>query len=61
MYKELKEAIIKWLFEHGNEWQRIIACTEAFRQYIYTPEGNFCIGGEKVHDFILAADKLIYG
>ena len=60
MYKELKEAIIKWLFENENKWQRTNECREAFRQYIYTPDGNYCIGGEKVSDFISAADKLLY-
>lgn len=61
MYPELKKAIIDWLFENKNQWQRVNACHECFRQYIYTPEGNYCIGGKVVSDFISAADKLIYG
>lgn len=60
MYPELKKAIIDWLFENKNQWQRVNACHEAFRQYIYTPEGKYCIMGEVVSDFISAADKLIY-
>jgi hypothetical protein len=61
MYKELKKAIIEWLLENGNQWQRVNACHDHFRQYVYTPEGQYCIGGEIVSDFISKADKLIYG
>lgn len=32
MLKELKAAILNWLFENENEWQRVNACTE--------PSGN---------------------
>ena len=60
MSKELKVAIIKWLLENENEWQRVNACTEAFREYIYSKSGNYLIGGESVAEFIRAADKLIY-
>lgn len=59
--KELKKAIIDWLIEHENEWQRVNSCVENFREYIYNSIGNFLIGGEKVHQFIVRADKLIYG
>jgi hypothetical protein len=61
MNKELKKAIIEWLLENEDEWQRVIACHDYFRQYVYTPEGNYCIGGEVVSNFIEKADKLIYG
>lgn len=61
MYKELKAEILKWLLEHENEWQRVNACTKAFRQYIYNTDGNFLIGGNIVSDFITEADKLLYG
>lgn len=61
MYKELKEAIIKWLFENENEWQRINACHKAFKAYIYDAEGNYLIGGKTVSEFIGQANKLIYG
>lgn len=60
MLKELKKAIIEWLLENENQWQRVNSCIEKFRNYIYDSEGNFLIGGETVHDFIVAADKLIY-
>ena len=61
MYKELKQAIINWLMEHENTWQRASACREAFRPYIYDGDGHYLIGGETVSNFISAADKLIYG
>ena len=60
MHKELKKEIIKWLLENENEWQRLIACTKEFRNYIYDNEGNYLIGGEEVSDFIEEADDLIY-
>ena len=60
MHNELKKAIIKWLLEHENEWQRLNACTKEFRNYIYDNEGNYLIGGEAVSDFIDKADDLIY-
>lgn len=59
-YKELKKAILLWLLENENKWQRVNACTENFREYIYDRNGNFLIGGEAVAEFIRAADKLIY-
>ena len=58
---ELKKAIIDWLFDNKNAWQRISACREYFRPYIYNADGNFLIGGAEVSDFIIEADKLIYG
>ena len=58
---ELKKAIIDWLFNNKNEWQRVNACTEYFRPYIYNGDGNYLIGGKEVSDFITEANKLIYG
>jgi hypothetical protein len=58
---ELKKAIIDWLFENKNEWQRKSTCRNYFRAYIYNSEGNYLIGGEEVSEFIDNADKLIYG
>ena len=58
---ELKKAIIDWLFDNPNAWQRVLACIDYFRPYIYNSEGNYLIGGEEVSDFISSADKLIYG
>lgn len=61
MYKELKKAIILWLLDHENEWQRVNACHKEFRPYIYNADGNYLIGGEEVANFISQADKLLYG
>lgn len=60
MHKELKKAIIKWLLEHEDRWQRLNSCTKEFRNYIYDDEGNYLIGGEDVSNFIREADNLIY-
>lgn len=60
MPKELKTAIIKWLLDNENQWQRVNASVQAFREYIYNKNGNYLIGGEAVAEFIRAADKLIY-
>lgn len=62
MKKELKMAIIKWLCDNENEFNRINKCTEHFRDYIYDKEGNFLKYGigRETHDFIIKADKLIY-
>ena len=58
MLTELKNAILFHMI--GNsDFQLVNSTVQKFRQYIYTPEGNFCIGGEKVHDFIVAVDKLL--
>ena len=61
MYKELKKQIILWLLEHENEWQRVNACIDEFRNYIYSDNGNYLIGGENVANFISNVDKLLYG
>ena len=61
MYKELKKAILQWLLENENQWQRLNACKEHFRQYIYDNEGKYIIGGLNTANFIEEADKLIYG
>ena len=58
---ELRKAIIDWLFENKNEWQRINACVEYFRPYIYKEDGNYLIGGQEIYAFIKNADKLVYG
>ena len=60
MHKELKKAIIEWLLENENEWQRLNSCKQEFRNYIYDNEGNYLIGGEDVSNFINEADDLLY-
>lgn len=60
MHKELKRAIINWLLDNESEWQRVNACREEFRPYIYNADGNCLIGGKEVSDFIVDADKMLY-
>lgn len=60
MCKELKQTIINWLLENENVWQRVNACHEAFREYIYNSNGIYRIGGKNVSEFICEADKLLY-
>lgn len=61
MYKELKKAIILWLLDNENKWQRTNECCKVFRAYIYDADGNYLIGGEIVSKFITDTDKLLYG
>lgn len=57
--KELKKCIILWLLENENVFNRLNACIEHFKLYIYTPEGQFLIGGEDVYNYIKELEKLI--
>lgn len=59
MNTELKKAIIAFMFDNTNEFQLLNATTNEFRQYIYTPDGNYCIGGERVSEFIRVAEKIV--
>lgn len=59
MNLELKKAILLYMLENQNEFQLVNNTVEKFRQYIYTPEGEYCIGGKKVAEFVSASDKLI--
>ena len=52
MNKELKKAIVLWIFENDKEFQLQNATVEKFRPYIYDASGNFLIGGEVVSEFI---------
>lgn len=60
MHKDLKRAIVSWLLDNENIWQRIIACHEEFEAYIYNKDGSYLIGGKEVSCFIREANKLIY-
>ena len=60
MNKELKKAIINWLLDNENRWQRINECIKEFREYIYNSYGNYLIGGQEVLNFIDEADSLLY-
>lgn len=59
MHIELKRAIFNYMFDNLNQFQLVNSTVEEFRQYIFTPKGDFCIGGKEVHDFIVNVDKLI--
>ena len=59
MDKELKKAIVNWLLDNENEWQRVNACCSEFRSYIYNVNGDYLIGGEKVYKFIVDANNLL--
>ena len=60
MHKELKRAIVNWLLDNENEWQRVSACHKEFRPYIYNADGDYLIGGKEVSDFIVNVDKMLY-
>ena len=60
MHKELKKAIVMWLLDTENEWQRVNACHQEFRPYIYNADGNYLIGGKEVSEFIKNVDTVIY-
>lgn len=60
MRVELKKAILDWIIENENRWQRINSCKKEFRSYIYNEQGAYLIGGEEVAQFIEDADKLLY-
>lgn len=59
MKKELKKAIIDFIFEKEKEFQLHNATIEKFRPYIYDSNGNYLIGGEDVSNFISKAIKLL--
>ena len=57
--KELRKQITMYLLENEGVFQRLNNCIEYFRLYIYTPEGNYLIGGEDVANYIRTLDKII--
>lgn len=59
MNKELKRAIIDFVFEHTTEFQLHNVTVDHFRQYIYSPSGEYIIGGARVYKFIEDAIDLI--
>ena len=62
MKRELKIAIINWLLDNENAWQRVNTCKEYFKPYIYKADGSYndLIGGKEVGKFISDADRLLY-
>ena len=61
MHKDLKKAIVLWLIDNENRWQRVNSCTSEFKNYIFNDEGNYLIGGKEVSEFISKADDLLFG
>ena len=59
MNKELKKAIVNYMFDNATEFQLINATQERFRQYIYTEKGDYCYGGQLVVDFVSDVNKLV--
>jgi len=59
MNQELKKAIVNYMFDNANQFQLVNSTIQEFRQYIYTPEGAYIIGGKEVREFISLVDKQI--
>lgn len=59
MRKELKKAIIDYMFENNNVFNLCNQTTTHFTDYIYNKNGDYLIGGEEVMDFIEKAVKLV--
>ncbi len=49
---ELKKAIIEWMVENVSLFQLTNNTREHFKEYIYTSDGQYLIGGKQVSDFI---------
>jgi hypothetical protein len=60
MNLELKKQIFLFMCDHQNEFQLVNFTVSEFRPYIYTPEGNFLIGGETVYEFISTIYETIF-
>jgi len=63
MKLELKQAILNWLINNYNEFNRLNNCITYFKEFIYDSEGNYLKYGigREVAEFIEKADKLLYG
>ena len=59
MKKELKQAIINFIFDNEKEFQLTNATINNFRLYIYDSTGSYLIGGEDVSKFIKESINLI--
>lgn len=62
MSMELKRAILNWLINNQNLWNRLNGCKNEFRDYIYDKDGEFLKYGigREVSDFIEKAEKLLF-
>ena len=59
MNKELKKAIVDFIFDNEKEFNLNNSTTDNFRAYIYDSKGEYLIGGKDVSDFIGKAIDLI--
>lgn len=59
MNKELKQAIVNYIFENENEFSLNHSVTSHFKAYIYDSEGYYLIGGKEVGSFIHKAIELL--
>ena len=59
MHKDLKKAIVNFVFDNSTEFQLLNATKERFRQYIFTPEGEYCFGRSEVIEFIRMTENLV--
>lgn len=59
MKKELKQAIVNYIFDNEKQFQLHNSTVQKFRVYIYDTEGEYLIGGEDVAEFIQDAINLL--
>lgn len=59
MNKELKRAIVNFIFDNEKEFQIVNATMNKFSKYIYDIDGEYLIGGEVVSQFIDDAIELL--
>lgn len=52
MKKELKQAIVNFIFDNEKEFQLYTATQKKFRDYIFDSAGEYLIGGNEVSTFI---------
>lgn len=59
MKRELKHAIVKFIFDNEKYFQLQNSAIKNFRLYIYDDKGEYLIGGEEVKNFIERAINLL--
>ena len=56
---ELKQAIINYIFENYNLFNRLNNTTSKFKNYIYDENWNYLIWWKEIIDWIEKIDKMI--
>ena len=59
MNKELKQAIVNYMFDNQNVFGLLNATSDKFKAYMFDDKGEWLIGGEQVSEFIRQAEKLV--